>query len=202
MSLIVIIEQLFMQYLAKYDSFDTEILRTYLTKLNEVYAEHGEWGINSVYGRSLVEKTAARFYLDYIVYSFGFATVANRIGDADYYGIAATPKLSPEIGNMGTITFLAVNPKSDNLKDTLKYISDYCRYMLTRQDSFILADESMYTDTPFIKEQYQLYADGDINFRMDYEIFLEDFGAYIRGEVGLEEAITEAERKRKIYMGE
>ena len=31
--------------------------------------------------------------------------------------------------------------------------------MLTKQNSFLLADESMYTDTPFIRDQYQLYAD-------------------------------------------
>ncbi|MBR6643460.1 MAG: hypothetical protein IKL28_07360 [Lachnospiraceae bacterium] len=74
--------------------------------------------------------------------------------------------------------------------------------MLTKQNSFLLADESMYTDTPFIRDQYQLYADGAIDFRMDYEVFWMDLGSYLTGDVGLEEAIAEAEHKRKIYLGE
>ena len=204
MALIMLIEEFHMQYLSKYESFDTELARNYLQKLRKIYETCGEWGVNDVYGRSLIERTVAEFYVDYNVYSTSpvLDAINELYGDSNAYGFAGTPKLENGIRNVGTVTFLAVNPKSENLEDTLKYISEFCKYMLTKQNSFILQDEAMYEDTQFVKEQYQLYANGDINFRMEYEIFLEDFGAYIRGEIGLEETITEVERKRKLYVGE
>lgn len=202
MALIMLIEEFHMQYLSKYDSFDTELARTCLKRLREVYEKHGDWGINDVYGRSLVDDTIAEFYADYHVYNASVEILARSFGDSDAYGLTEVPRLSEDIGNVGTLTFLAVNPQSDHLEETLAYVSDFCKYMLTKQDSFLLAEESMYTDTPFIKEQYRLYANGDVNFRMEYEIFLEDFGAYLRGEKELEETIKEVERKRKLYVGE
>ena len=202
MSYVVMVEELFMQYLSKYDTFDTDLLRMYLIKLRDIYEKHGDWGGNDVYGRNLVDKTPAQFYLEYSVYSSHFDTIAKAVESEDYYGIAGTPKVADGIGNMGTITFLAVNPQSDNLKDTLSYITEFCNYMMSKKNSFMLADEKMYLDTPFIKEQYQLYKKGEIDFRIEYDIFLTDFNDYLAGGIDLEKAISEAERKRKIYLGE
>jgi len=121
-------------------------------------------------------------------------------------GIPRTPAIrlpnAAPTKNVGTITLLAVNPQSERLEDTLEYISVFCKYMMNKKDSFLLADEAMYTDTPFIREQYELYANGDINFRMDLEVYRGDFDDYICGRKELEETIKEVERKRKIYVGE
>ena len=104
---------------------------------------------------------------------------------------------------MGTITLLAVNPESDNLKETLKYITEYCNYMLTVQNSFVLADESTYDmDNPFVKDLYEHIAGGSIEFRMSDEIYLDVFWDYLDNEISLEDAIAEADRKMKIYKGE
>ena len=202
MAVVTLLEELFMQYLTRHDSFDTDIFRSCISRLREIYAEYGEWGTNDVYGQSLSEGTIEDFYLDYAVYSAWFAKVAERIKDSEGYGISGIPRIADGIGNVGTITILAVNPQSENLEDTLKYITDFCNYMVTKQDSFVLADESMYTDTPFIREQYRLYANGAVDFRIDSEVYLDDFISYVKGEVELEDAIAEAERKMKIYKGE
>ena len=38
----------------------------------------------------------------------------------------------------------------------MKYISDFSKYMLKQKDYFLLADETTYTDTPFIKDCYEM----------------------------------------------
>ena len=110
--------------------------------------------------------------------------------------------LSEGIKNVGVLTFLAVNPQSKNLEITLEYISEFCQYMMTQKDTFLLADESMYTDVPFIKECYQVYSDGTIYFAMDDDIYWNTFWEYVEGNMELEEMIEEIERKREIYVGE
>lgn len=202
MGVCMLIEEFEMQYLSEYDSFDTEAARECLMKLREIYEKHGEWGTHSVYGRSLVTGIPEDFYATYNVYTSGAETIARAMRDSDIYGYTAVPRLSQHTKNVGTITLLAVNPQSERLEDTLEYISVFCKYMMNKKDSFLLADEAMYTDTPFIREQYELYANGDVNFRMELEVYRGDFDDYICGRKELEETIKEVERKRKIYVGE
>ena len=95
-----------------------------------------------------------------------------------------------------------VNSKSENLEATLAYISEFCNYMMEKQNSFLLAEESMYTDEPLIKEWYEVYENGDIFFAMDRDVYWNTFWDYIDGEIELEEMVKEIERKRKIYVEE
>ncbi len=119
------------------------------------------------------------------------------------YGVAACPKISEEIGNVGSLTILAVNPNSSNLEETLEYITAYCNYMLTSKNSFLLAEKSSYDmDNSFIMERYQVVADGTIEFRLDSELYEDVFIDYIDGMIGLEDAIAEADRRVKIYKEE
>ena len=75
--------------------------------------------------------------------------------------------------------------------------------MMTQKDSFLLADQSMYTDTPLIQEWYEVYKEGDIYFAMDDDIYWNTFWSYaVNGKIELEEMIEEIERKREIYVGE
>ena len=126
-----------------------------------------------------------------------------RLKDANsLIGVTAIPKLEKDVRNVGTVTFLAVNPNSENLEATLAYISEFCKYMITQKDTFLLADTSLYTEEPFMKEWYDVYANGSIFFGMDSTVYWDTFWDYIEEKIELEEMIEEIERKRKIYMEE
>ena len=143
--------------------------------------------------------------LDYYtckVYEYDLTRYSKLLGTSDALGLTGIPTLSEDIGNTGTLTFLAVNPQSEELETTLEYISAFAKYMMTKKDSFLLADEAMYTDTPFMKDWYRMCADGAVYFEMEDEIYWNLFTSYVKGEIELEKMVAEVERKRKIYMGE
>ena len=131
-----------------------------------------------------------------------FNHYADRLGNADVFGIAGVPRIVEDTGNVGFVTFLAVNPQSENLEITLEYISAFCKHMIKQKDTFLLEDESMYTDTPFIKEAYKVYKDGAVFFHMSRDVYWNPFWNYMEGEMELEEMVKEIERKRKIYVEE
>ena len=96
-------------------------------------------------------------------------------------GVVDVPKIMEGIPNLGTVTFFAVNPQSENLEATLAYISTLCRYLMTLENSFLLADTTTYIDMPFIQECYDLYATGEIYFAMEEVVYLEAFNDYLEG---------------------
>ena len=142
------------------------------------------------------------FYYFYNVYSRVLEGLQENFGSREDVGMMGVPKLEEGIGNYGTLTFLAVNPQSENLEATLEYISAFAKYMLTKQDSFLLEDKSTYTDTPFTKDWYSLYANGTVYFGVEGDVFLSTFGEYLEDTIDLETAIAEMERRRKLYLEE
>ena len=198
-----ILESMLMQYMSKYDSFDTELFRSHLSKLKQVYSNAATWGYESVYGKSLGNGIPEEFYLSFEYNSEWLESLINNETAARYYALSVFPKLEDGMGNIGTMTLLAVNPESGNLKETLNYVTAYCNYMLTMKNSFVLAEESTYDmDNTFVKNLYEHIAGGSIEFRMADEIYLDAFWKYLDGEISLDEAITEADRKMKFYKGE
>lgn len=203
LSTYILLEEFFAQYLNMNPSFDTELFRTYAAQLKEIYKRQGEWQFYLDISITMeYEQRVPEFYYTFNRYSQELEAFAETLGESDAVGIMGVPKMAENIRNVGTITFLAVNPKSTNLKATLEYISAYAKYMMTKQDSFMLADESNYTDTPFRKDWYELYANGAVSFDMDGEVYWELFNEYLKGEVDLETAIAEMERRRKLYLEE
>lgn len=216
-SFYVLKEELFGQYLSKYDTFDTELFRHYAKTLKEF--KEIPWTL----GGGVVESLAYRgdmtseleeryswlsggelpeFYYFYNVYSDTLEALQKNAGERDELGIYGMSKLEADMKNYGTITFMAVNPESENLSAVLDYISAFSKYMLGKQDSFLLADKASYTDTPFTKEWYELYADGSVYFAVDSEVFTGIFNDYMEDEIDLEAAIAEMERRRKLNLEE
>lgn len=198
-----ILEPMLMQYLSKYDTFDTELFRNHISKLKQIYTDATTWGYRNIFGRKLENGVPTEFYLEFVYNSDEFEEKAKDEVISWAYAPSGFPKLEEDISNVGTITLLAVNPKSANLKETLRYVTEYCRYMLTLQDSFLLKEESTYTmENAFVRDLYQLMAGATIEFRMSDEVYESTLWDYLEGEIGLEEAIAEIERKMKIYRGE
>ena len=196
-------EQFFGQYLSCYETFDTELFRTYAKLFRDSYLKLGNgWFLDIFIVDALERGELPEFYYTCKVYEYDLTRYSKLLGTSDALGLTGIPTLSEDIGNTGTLTFLAVNPQSEELETTLEYISAFAKYMMTKKDSFLLADEAMYTDTPFMKDWYRMCADGAVYFEMEDEIYWNLFTSYVKGEIELEEMVTEVERKRKIYMGE
>ena len=211
----LMIENFLFQYLSVYESFDTEVFRTYAKQLRQIDEKTGKSFNNDIIESvkpvlNLNNPTYTQEDLEQIpnfLYEVGgyhedFSDKSLRLGNSDIIGVTNIPRISEEIGNVGVLTFLAVNPQAENLEVTLDYISDFCKYAITKQDSFLLADETLYIDTPITKEYYQVYKEGEIVFVMEDDVYFNDFWSYVDGEMELEEMIQEIERKRKIYVGE
>ena len=201
LSTYVIVEELFGQYLNRYDTFDTQLFRDYAMQVKKITGGSA-WHFNFEKSDEICDGKLPEFYYLYEVYQYQCKLYANVLGTEESIGMMGVPKLEGDIGNMGTITFLAVNPQSQNLEATLDYISAFASYMLSKKDSFMLADKSTYVQTPFIREMYQVYAEGEIRFDMDTEVYETLFYSYLAGKLELEEMVAEIERRRKLYMEE
>lgn len=201
-SFLVVVEELFAQYLSENDNFDTEVFRQYAEKLHDIYQSQGSWSFDFFMGREIRAGRIPEAYYEYNIYNDTLYDYAENLKESDIIGAMGVPKLSEQVSNIGTLTFIAVNPESENLEATLDYISAYAKYMLAKKDSLLLADKDMYTDTSFMEECYQVYANGSVRFAIDTEVYLETFIDYLFGELDLESAIAEMERRRKLYMEE
>ena len=213
----MLVENLFLQYLEVYNSFDTDVFREYAKQLKQIQENTGTLKMEPRYVSSVKndwysweDRTYSQEQLEQIpdfLYEIEtyldsiFKDVAN-LGTSDMIGVSGMPKMSKDMGNVGTVTLLAVNPEAKNLEFTLEYISAFCKYMMKQKDTFMLSDETLYTDTPIIKEYYEVFKDGQVAFKMDASVYWTEFWAYLDGELELEEMIQEIERKLQIYVGE
>ncbi len=194
-------EELLGQYLQVYDSFDTEVFRKYAKLFQEIYEEtEEEWLLN--WTQVTEEGENPKFYYEYRLYRYTLLQDAIRLGDSKEFGVMGVPAMEGSDGNVGTVTYVAVNPKSENLEATLDYITSLCNYLMEQKNSFMLVDKSTYTNTPFYDDLYELYANGIVRFDMDSNVYSETFASYLEGELELEEMITEIERRRLVYLGE
>jgi ABC-type glycerol-3-phosphate transport system substrate-binding protein len=98
--------------------------------------------------------------------------------------------------------FLCVNPDSSNLEAVLEYISAICTYLLNQKDVGIFADLSKYSDYAFMRQLYVLYENSVIDFNISEEVFANDFDRYLQDEITLDQFITEADRKLRMYLNE
>lgn len=114
---------------------------------------------------------------------------------------AAMPKIETAKPNM-VATFLCVNPASENLEETLNYISKLASILGEEKDSFLLADPSAHTDDPYVKSLFEIYQNGEIYFEIPREIYYDDFNCYLEGTLTLDEFIAEADRKLSAYLNE
>ena len=199
-----IISEFFAQYFYSEDSFDTEVFREYMKQLKSLYESLGE-DMDSIFSKEYVSEILPEFFYDYIPFKNFLSAYAEDIEIAEAserVKVIEVPKITEEIPSLGTCTFFAVNPQSENLEATLAYISTLCRYLLTLQDSFLLADRTTYSDNTFIQQCYDVYSTGEIYFAMDEVVYYDAFMNYLEGSMTLEEMIKEMERRQEMYLKE
>lgn len=115
-----------------------------------------------------------------------------------------TPSLDGKEKSCAECTYFCVNANSDNLPSALDFISTYCSYMASKNDTFMLSDESIYPfyGTQLSHDLYIIYSDAQVVFSLPKEIFFYDYFRFRSGEIDTDEFICEIERKADMYMNE
>lgn len=186
-------------------NFDTKLFRALCMQMSEIMSPTSsdidgsriympvDVGFENYYGNYLFEL---------LMYKF------RAYEDTAYHLLKAMPLPPIEPGvytpNSVKCTYICVNPNSDNLENTLAYISDLCIAMSTQVDTFMLQDTQYYSynDSKLTRDLYEIYSNGIVSFPFSYEIFWDDYLRYHRGEMELNALIMEIERKVNAYLQE
>lgn len=218
-------ENYFSQYLACFSSFDTPEFRAFSSYLGNELAggdreaakiivenatQEGksvdlgcDWKFSDKICSSIIAGDEVEpFWYSYQKYTYNLKYFMDYIKDSERFGVCGMARINECDSNCGTLTFLMVNPASDNLKSTLAFIETFCGYMSSKKDSLLLSDFSSYTDTPFMRELYDVFSNGLVTFNMDRDVYTDLYSEYINLRIDLEPMIKEIERRRKIFMGE
>jgi len=115
--------------------------------------------------------------------------------------IFAEPKLTADSKNVGTCQFLAVNPYSDNLEETLQYVATLVAYMLEKEDAPLFFANREVEDTTYERSLYELYENGAISFSVDADVY-EGYENVLNGSLTVEDFVKEAETRIKIFLNE
>ena len=112
------------------------------------------------------------------------------------------PKLNSADKDTGRCIYLAVNPNSKNLKDTLKYLESWIQYQLQREDRPLYMQSDNVEQDSFSTSLHQLYQNGEIAFQIEYDLYEEGFFHLVEEKEEIENYITETDRKLNTYFNE
>lgn len=195
----LIVNDFIYQYLRENKSFETELFIDIATlskdKLN--YMTSDDLGNTSLNVQFQTEgSTDFLFQLQ--------DNIKNQMRYIENAQLRATsiPSITNNQKNIATCYFLAVNPKSKNIKESLKYISSLSKYLLSNNKTIMKQDRTRYPSTMVMDDIYQIYASGDIKFTYPSELFLDEFEKYLLDEIDLETVIIESNRRLDIYLKE
>lgn len=183
----------FQQYFKHYTSIDNELFRQNAAALQQFSSDM----LLSGYQED-------RKYLFY--YARYESEYTNSFLKEKYYGLDAKvysmPKLTAEDVNTGTCIFLAVNPASDRLKETLDFIKSWTAWQMAEETAPLHFKTFVPEEGTFEAEVYNLYQNGEIAFAIDTDAYLDGFYEMLDRKKDLEEYIRSTEKRLKIYFGE
>ena len=111
----------------------------------------------------------------------------------------------PSAGNSGKNVvycyFLAVNPNSLRLKETLSYIADLTAYLMAQENVWYFTDYQVEPGS-FEEQIYQLYQNGEIPFSVDADVYLNDMEKAFSGEIPVEQYVEDVRQKLLKYQKE
>lgn len=194
-------KEFFRQYLSAYDTFDTEVFRKGVSQLKESKEKNWKADVETSIYDSLAIGEIPEFYFE-TMNNTGYGKILSLIGTSDVYGVTGRPSIAEGTGYVVGLNFLVVNPKSDRLDAALEYITAYANYMMQEKNSFLLEDYATYSDTPFIREMYEMLSKATVYFEMEEEVYWETFEEYWNGGLSLDELVKELDRRLKMYTGE
>ena len=201
-------EMLMLKYSAENDSFDTQCFRETAELIKERFnCMNSDGTVNTDEFVISSSKLQQEFLIGDAsgIYS---ETDMLRIGGRFYYlwndkmRAAPMPCYENNGKNLVNVIFIAVNPSTDNLSESLDYISALSHYLGSRTDSFMIKDRLMYSDTECADDLYGIFENGIIGYAFPDEIYRTDYMSYLAGKISLDEFIAEADRKLSAYKGE
>lgn len=184
--------------------FDTEQFRNLCRYLKSPEAQ-GEAMRHLVIQKGMVgseEEYYSRFLFSHERYNAG----SNLELMYDSLHAASIPPLVKGLETAAPVSclYLCVNPNAENLDTALEFISAYCRYLMGRDDTFMWKnrEEWRFPESVLTESLYEVCRNGRIYFQYPEEIFWEDVGRYLVGELTEEQLITELNRKMNMYRNE
>lgn len=199
-SLYMLSENIFYQYLQSYEDFDNEYFRELAPYLKEkLNYEKGNGVIGNIEVWEILRTGNLENFLFDLEYYFDSEA---RYSKTNAIRVSGLPKIAEKKTNIATCLYLCVNPSSENLKATLKYISSLCNYMLSQNETMLLKDRELYPDNQAFDDLYDIYSNGMIVFTLPDELYMNDYAKYLRDEIDLETFIIEADRKLDTFRKE
>ncbi|MCM1333601.1 MAG: extracellular solute-binding protein [Bacteroides sp.] len=120
-----------------------------------------------------------------------------------------TPTFTGSGKNIVSVVFLCINPYSENLDQTLAFVSAYAKNALSKRDvtnevceNMMFADSSIYDKNRLYRDLHRIQENSVIRFAYPYEIYGTDFEDYLDDKITLDEFIKEADRKLSAYLNE
>lgn len=195
-------KKLFTQYMAAHNSFDTAELRK--------FAEFAKEKINLTQFPSYLPTSNAAMNNLYMpesekAFLFSYLSDTDRIewlSGFEGFDFCTVPGITENSKPVATCAFITVNPSSSNLEAALNYVSDLAEYLSKRENSFMLSDKSTYTANNGIESAYDIASAAEIGFNISDEIYFEPYIQYHKGEISIDEFISEADRKLSMYLNE
>ena len=195
-------QNMLFDYISGHDSFDTEVFREFAeyAKENANISAFPEYmPITNPAENNIIFGTGADSFL------FGYIRDGDwqkNYADNESFRACPAPKLEPGTKNTVTCAFITVNPSSSNLGAALDYIGTLAKHLSQQENSLILADRSLYSETDYMSDLYKIYENGRICFNVSSEIIFDDYIRYCSGDTDLDSLITEADRKLTAYLNE
>lgn len=122
------------------------------------------------------------------------------IGFGEDAVLVSLPKFAATDKNIASCTYLAVNPDSAKLEETLAYLTDLIAYLMDGGGMPYFTDWER--ENALDEKVYQVYENGEIAFGIDFDVYEEGLEEMLSGTLPLDEYIKKTESKLKIYWGE
>lgn len=194
-----IMNNFFNQYLRKSKDFNSDEFKKLAENIKSdmKYSEsryNGDLGLFPSFSSNTNNDFALLFSEDHI-YQY-------NVSERDGIRACGLPLITDNKTNMTNCYFFCVNPESKNLKETLQYISSYCDYLMSLKELMIFKDRNIYHQSILMDDLYNIYSNGDIQFTMPKELYMDDFNEYLQGERELQDVINDSNRRLDIFLNE
>lgn len=191
----VIYSNFFKQYFNQYTSLNQDsflnhikLFQKYDSKVPEQLNFNIDWN--------------GKFLFNYAKQQSMYEFMLREITQREGLRFNSMPKLNAKDPNIGTCFFLAVNPNSDRLEDTLDFISSWIAYTLQKEETPYFFQSPVPEEGTLEKSLYDLYANGEIAFSLDSTLYWEGFEAVIENKMDIKDFMEETQRKLDVYFNE
>lgn len=129
-----------------------------------------------------------------------YETRLSGIKDQEALRFYSLPKIHPEDKNTGTCLFLAVNPNSDRINETLSYIQDWIAYTMNQKKRpFYMKQEFQDSASQSL---YQIYEQGEIAFQYRDDLYWDQSEEMLNENIDIDAYLKDMNRKVEMYLKE